>query len=269
MTTTTEEKLGTTTIRVQQNNDGTFSGTTIAKGRRGEVLHDDDRDRLLARLRNQAGTLEPNYYGMEGAISRFLEFMPGGFEGERNLEQEREYKMKAHRALSAVVPLADAATAEHDEARRVRAASVWINLLSPYESMHLKEAMEGQMGGAFLRAAAKFAAGDIGAGAQGMRLAMKAHGPLTWPIATYFPFLWDPEHHMFLKPTVTQDYAQRIGHRFQYDYESEIRPDVYESLLDLTNQTKTAIAHLKPRDNIDVQSFIYVIGGYGDADRPE
>lgn len=261
--------MGKTTIRIQPNKDGTFSGRTIAKSKGGEILHDVDRDRLITRLLNQAGTLEPNYFGVEGAISRFLEFMPGGFSGERNLQQEREYKLKAHRTLSKTLPLAKAATADNDQARGIRAASVWINLLSPYESMHLKEAMEGPVGGAFLRAAAKFAAGDIGAGAQGMEAAMKAHGPLTWPIATYFPFLWEPTRNMFLKPTVTRDYAERIGHRFQYDYDSEIRTDVYESLLDLTDQTMTAIAALKPRDNIDVQSFIYVIGGYGDADRPK
>lgn len=265
---TFEEKYGRSTLRWQPNKNGGFSGAVISAGKRGEVLHDDDRERLLVRLRNQAGKLEPNYVGTDGAIARFLEFMPGGFEGERNLQQEREYKTKAHEALNAVVPASAAEAATDAEARTVRTAPVWINLLSPYESMHLKEAMEGPNGAAFLRAAARFAAGSFAAGAQGMRTAMKAHGPLTWPIATYFPFLWDPTDHMFLKPTVTRDFAERIGHRFQYDYDSHIEPGVYESLLDLVAQTKQAIGALKPRDNIDVQSFIYVVGGYGEADRP-
>jgi hypothetical protein len=135
--------------------------------------------------------------------------------------------------------------------------------------MHLKEALEGPSGPAFLRSAAKFAAGNYNAGCQGMHQAMKAHGPTTWPIVTYFPFLWDPHHHMFLKPVVTCDFAERIGHPFQYVYTSELGREVYESLLELTEHTKEAIASLEPRDNIDVQSFIWVVGSYTDADKPK
>jgi hypothetical protein len=235
----------------------------------GGIIHDQDEGHLLARLRNEAGKLEPNYFGIEAAIARFLEFMPGGFEGEHNLRQERDYKLRAHENLNAVLTAEQAAEATAEDAQRVRAAAVWINLLSPYESMHLKEAMEGPSGPAFLKAAAKFASGNVNAAAEGLRQAMKRHGAFTWPIATYFPFLWDPHRHMFLKPTVTRDFAERIGHRFQYDYDPVATQEVYDCLLDLTEHTRQAIAALKPRDNIDVQSFIWVVGGYTEADRPE
>jgi len=266
---TSEEKIGKTIIRWQANKDGSFSGTTILGTKRGEILSDGDEARLKQRLRVEAGKLHPHYFGMDGAIARFLQFMPGAFEGERNFREERDYKVKAHKALTTVLPQHRAEQASGDDALKVRAAPVWINLLSPYESMHLKEAMEGPNGAAFLRAAAQFAGGDLGGGAEGMRKAMKAHGALTWPIATYFPFLWDPARHMFLKPEVTRDFAERIGHPFQYDYASDIRADVYQSLLELTEQSRLALASLKPRDHIDVQSFIFVIGGYADTDKAE
>lgn len=269
MSGTSEEKLGKSIIRWQPNKDGTFSGAVITSGKRGEVLSDEDEQRLLTRLRNEAGKLEPNYFGINGAIARFLRFMPGGFEGERNLGQEREYKLRAHRQLNEVLPLDRAREGTAEDAARLRAAAVWINLLSPYESMHLKEALEGPSGPAFIRGAATFAEGDVDAGSEGMRQAMKRHGPFTWPIATYFPFLWQPDRHMFLKPTVTRDFAERIGHRFQYDYDPVARRDVYESLLDLAEETRTAISELNPRDNIDVQSFIYVVGGYREEDAPD
>lgn len=266
---TREQQLGKQTIRWQPNKDGSFSGVVVSSGKTSEVFHDDDEDRLLTRLRNEAGKLEPNYFGMDGAVARFLKFMPGGFAGERNLRQEREYKIKAHNTLNAILTAERAADATVDDALKVRQATVWINLLSPYESMHLKEAMEGPAGPAFLQSAAKFAAGDVDAGAIGMRQAMKAHGPLTWPIATYFPFLWDPLSQMFLKPSVTCDFAERIGHEFQYVYSSEISRGVYQGLLDLTEDTRKAISALQPRDNIDVQSFIWVVGGYTEADLPK
>ena len=206
---------------------------------------------------------------MDEAIARFVKFMPGGFEGEQNLLTEREYKEQAHKKLNTVLTAEQAAEATAEDAARVRSAAVWINLLSPYESMHLKEAIEGPSGSAFLRSASKFAAGDYNAGCAGMHQAMKSHGPVSWPIVTYFPFLWDPHRHMFLKPMVTRDFAERIGHPFQYAYTSELRREVYDSLLDLTDETRKAIDHLRPRDNIDVQSFIWVVSSYTEAEMPE
>lgn len=73
---------------------------------------------------------------------------------------------------------------------------------------------------------------------------------------------------MFCKPTVTQDFAQRIGHPFQYVYDPEITERVYMSLMDLAEHTLAATRRLGAEDYIDVQSFIYVVGGYTEQDRP-
>ena len=75
---------------------------------------------------------------------------------------------------------------------------------------------------------------------------------------------------MFLKPTVSVDFAERVGHPFSHVYEPRIKMDVYDSLLDLTRRTEMELADLCPRDRIDIQSFIWVIGGsYDDeAARP-
>ena len=85
---------------------------------------------------------------------------------------------------------------------------------------------------------------------------------------TYLPSLWRPEEHIFLKPMATLDFAQRVGHRFQYDYRADATPDVYESLLDLFAQTRAALVSLpdaEQMDGIDVQSFIWVVGAYDKA----
>jgi hypothetical protein len=83
-----------------------------------------------------------------------------------------------------------------------------------------------------------------------------------WTVVTYLPFLWRPEKHMFLKPEVTKDFAARVGHRFASDYEPRLNIGVYDSLLDLVTKTAQELSDLKPRDRIDVQSFIWVVGGY-------
>jgi len=73
---------------------------------------------------------------------------------------------------------------------------------------------------------------------------------------------------MFLRPTVTRDYASRVGHRFAYEYQGALDFSVYESLLDLVDQTARELAELEPRDRIDVQSFIWVVGAYDKEKHP-
>ena len=86
----------------------------------------------------------------------------------------------------------------------------------------------------------------------------------------HLPFLWRPEEHMFLKPEVTKDFAARVAHRFAMDYQARLDFSVYESLLDLVSKTAAELAQLKPRDRIDVQSFIWVVGDYKeDSEQPQ
>jgi hypothetical protein len=265
---TKSEHYGKATLRWQASKEGGFAGIVIADGRRGDVLTDEIEERLLARLRNEAGKLEPNYVGMDGAIARFLEFMPGGLRGERSVSEEREYKLAASRELNSVLPLEAALEATEAEAEAARKARVWLNILSPYESMHMKQVLENSEGPAFLRAAARFASGDYATGTHGMENALKKYGRQSWPKATYFGYLWRPGKNMFCKPTVTQDFAQRIGHEFQYVYDPAISERVYVSLMDLAEHTLAAVRSLDAEDYIDVQSFIYVVGGYREQDRP-
>lgn len=69
---------------------------------------------------------------------------------------------------------------------------------------------------------------------------------------------------MFLKPEVTKDHAARVGHPFASVYEPRLSFEVYASLLDLAERTDTELHDLKPRDLIDIQSFVWVVGGYRD-----
>lgn len=67
---------------------------------------------------------------------------------------------------------------------------------------------------------------------------------------------------MFLKPEVTKDFATRVGHPFAAQYESRLSLTVYEGLLDLAAKTERELHELAPRDRIDLQSFIWVVGDY-------
>jgi hypothetical protein len=81
---------------------------------------------------------------------------------------------------------------------------------------------------------------------------------LTWPLATVFGFIAQPETHIFLKPTVTRVAATEYG--FDFLYRSRPSWDTYSSLLAFADEIRRDLHDLRPRDLIDIQSFIWVLG---------
>jgi hypothetical protein len=136
------------------------------------------------------------------------------------------------------------------------------NMLSPFEKMRIKDVLHGPRADDFVRAAARFALDGGKANLAAMEQALKPHDNAKWTVATYLPYLWRPDFHMFLKPEATQDFATRVGHRFASDYQARLHLPVYESLLDLVDKTAAELSDLAPRDRIDIQSFIWVVGNY-------
>ena len=81
---------------------------------------------------------------------------------------------------------------------------------------------------------------------------------LTWPVATVFGFIAQPETHIFLKPTVTRLAAEEYG--FDFRYRSRPSWETYSSLLEFGREIGDALHDLRPRDLIDIQSFVWVLG---------
>ena len=81
---------------------------------------------------------------------------------------------------------------------------------------------------------------------------------LTWPLVTVFGFIAQPDVHVFLKPNVTR-FAAR-AYDFDFLYASRPNWETYESLLRFTRQLQSDLSDLKPRDMIDLQSFLWVQG---------
>jgi hypothetical protein len=142
------------------------------------------------------------------------------------------------------------------------------NLLSRFEKTRLQDVLRGRSADPFVQAAARFTLNPTTAALLDMERSLRPYDASKWTVVTYLPFLWRPEAHMFLKPEVTKDFAARVGHRFASDYEPRLRLDVYQSLLDLASETEHELADLDPRDRIDVQSFIWVVGDYKEDTEP-
>ena len=81
---------------------------------------------------------------------------------------------------------------------------------------------------------------------------------LTWPLVTVFPFIAQPKTHIFLKPNVTKIAAREYG--FDLEYASKPNFDTYKGLLEFARMVRRDLSDLRPRDMIDLQSFLWVQG---------
>lgn len=199
-----------------------------------------------------------------------LAYFPDGFHDD-DWWSERGYKWHAHKAWRAALDR----DVVHERLQRgehaaIAADAVRIesrtNLLFSFEKMALRDAIRTTEG------ATMFAEGLRdwlwGPGGEEKRFEQwcetVAHLPrrqtrvATWPVITVFGFLARPKVHLYLKPTVTRVAAERYG--WDLDYSARPGWDTYGDLLDFARQVRRDLADLRPRDMIDIQSFLWVNG---------
>lgn len=255
------EQVGKTTVRLLQGGER-YIGAVIPAGGKPAQFEGDDPDVLWRKLLGEVGRAHPDYFGFDGAMLRFLRNFPKGFADEGYAHHERIYKDEAVAKIGGMLPLEAARQAGPEQCAAAVRAFQATNLVFQVEKARIKEVLLGAKGSAFLASAARFADGEPDAGLAGMVDAIGVSSQPSWPMLTYLPFMWRPDRHIFLKPQVTRDFADRVGHSFGRDYDQGFAPAVYDSLLDLADETHREIASLQPRDLIDVQSFIWVVGTY-------
>jgi hypothetical protein len=205
------------------------------------------------------------------ARRRFLEFFPDGFRDETYVDTERSYKWNAHRdwvdAFGAGQMAEMVAAGEFREvANRAVRIEARTNLLFSFEKMALRDALKSPAG------ARSFATGLndwlYGSGSERDRFEawVTTVGSLprhqtrvrTWPVVTIFGFLARPKVHIYVKPTVLRTAADRYG--FDLDYRSTPSWETYSSVLDLARTVRRDVGDMYPRDMIDIQSYLWVLG---------
>jgi len=82
-------------------------------------------------------------------------------------------------------------------------------------------------------------------------------GAAKWPILTVYRFLLHPQTDVLIKPENLRNAAEVA--RFEINYRSELNWTTYHSVVAFYQHIRTAIADLDPKDNIDVQNFIWCI----------
>jgi hypothetical protein len=219
------------------------------------------------------GSTRPGTRGANACRRKFLRFFPGGFRDATYLEWERDYKWETHqrwnevlsqpefRALLRKQQFAEVATRAIRVEQRSRHSMIF-----SFEKMALRDAVRSAAG------ARDFAEGlyellhGRGSEERGFErwietlasLPRKQTRVLTWPLATVFGFIAQPDRHIFMKPLVTRAAARAYG--FDLAYASRPSWATYARLLEFAATVRRDQRDLRPRDMIDLQSFIWVQG---------
>ena len=204
---------------------------------------------------------------------KFLRQFPGGFRDPLYLDWERDYKWETHLRWHEALPrdkfrrlLRDGQAAEvAARALRVEQRSRHSMLFS-FEKMALRDALRSPEG------VRDFAHGlyDYLHGRGGLErrferwvetidgLPRRQTRVLTWPLVTVFGFIAQPLEHMFMKPNTIRAAARAYG--YDLPYQSRPSSETYGSLLAFTELVRRDLRDLRPRDMIDLQSFLWVQG---------
>jgi hypothetical protein len=204
---------------------------------------------------------------------KFLRHFPGGFRDETYLDWEREYKIETHRRWDAALNEAEFRRLLRRKAfDEIAARAVRVeqqsrhSMIFSFEKMALRDAVRSPAGAeGFARGLYQYLHGrarldrrfnawvdEVSA------LPRRQTRVLTWPLITVFGFIAQPRVHLFLKPTVTREAARRYG--FALDYASRPSWATYQRLLQFAVVLRRDLRDLKPRDMVDIQSFIWVQG---------
>jgi hypothetical protein len=202
---------------------------------------------------------------------KFLRFFPGGFQDETYDDWERGYKWRAHErwveALTAAQWRALMRQGHHAEIARIAIGiEARTNLLFSFEKMALRDAVRSSEGARLFAEGLYELLHGRGADARRFEAWIAAVGSLprrqtrvlTWPLVTVFGFIAQPERHIFLKPMVTRRAAEAYG--VEFAYRSTPNWDTYQSLMAFAETIRRDQRTLRPRDMIDLQSFIWVQG---------
>jgi hypothetical protein len=209
---------------------------------------------------------------LASAKRKFLHFFPMGFLDPKYLGDERDYKLAAHNRFEAefssgemenLLKIGDI-TALVKKGAAILSA---VNVLSRFESAAFNDAMRDvEAAREFystllpLLTSSETVAADFQRYADVVNSLPAERGRVaTWPVATILPFLAQPSRYMFLKPEVTQVAAETLA--FDLQYASAPNWTTYSALIRMGNVYLQLLQHMGARDFIDVQSFIYVVGG--------
>lgn len=211
------------------------------------------------------------YQDLPSSQDHFLQAYPGGFSGKKYIDREREYKDEGHTLGIELLnqEVFNQLLQNHnygDITARVLKVVNKLNLLFPNEKMALKDGLKDEKNQEqFAQSLYNLLYGSdvLEIRFEGWIKTLEAIGADKWTTASYFLFVLFPDKYMFVKPTITQAVADMSA--FDIAYTPRLNWNTYSKILNLSNYLMKELHKLKPKDMIDVQSFMWCINQQADS----
>ena len=221
---------------------------------------------VLDNLKTDKSASGIKYQSLTESIQFFLKEYPEGFYGGKYKADERNYKLDAHELASELLNKETfhslLGQEDYTEIRK-RALRVInkTNIVFQHEVMALNNGLDDEA----VRRDFSTALYNLlyGEGA-GLRQRFEAFsdvlgkaGADKWPVISYFLFIRFPDKYMFVKPTIMQHLSDLC--RYEINYKPQLNWLTYKRILEFSEHLFNRLSELKPRDMIDIQSFMWCI----------
>ena len=205
------------------------------------------------------------YQSLAESIQFFLKEYPEGFYGDKYKKDERDYKYEAHKlALELLDKEAFNSLLEQQDYLEIRKRALKVinkkTIISKYEKNSLNNGLDNEK----VQRAFSITLYNLLYGEGELRQRFKAFsdvlekaGADEWPVLSYFLFILFPDKYMFVRPTIMQHLSDLC--RFEINYKPRVNWFTYKRILDFSNYLLHELSGLKPRDMIDIQSFMWCI----------
>jgi hypothetical protein len=229
--------------------------------RRREDWPEIDRDGKRAEAKRNL----PKHF--DKFIREFAAHFPGGLQSPECDGEERHYKLKAgqeaRQELDSGVLDALLSGGKYTEiVQRARRSMARVNLAFPNELMKFGDIPESAHQELAERLVQLVKAGrETPAALERLATTLAPHGAAKWTIVSLLPFLLDPEHWPFVKPTFIERAVSATG--IDVEYQPQPNARTYELIRQLYEVVAITLGDrgFAPRDFIDVQTFLWVASG--------
>ncbi|MBP6915521.1 MAG: DUF3553 domain-containing protein [Syntrophaceae bacterium] len=214
-----------------------------------------------------SGDKEVKYKTISELITKFINIFPKGFYDDNYYKEERDYKIEAHELMLRLLNKSEYdKMLESEEYEEICSRALKIvnktNLIFPNEKMALKDGLKSAENKKMFAVSLfqlLYGQSELSERFSIFAETLYSIEAAKWTTQTYFLFITYPDKYIFMKPSVTQSAADAFA--FELNYSTEINWNSYEKLMRFSQYVSDELSKsgdaLKPRDMIDVQSFIW------------
>jgi hypothetical protein len=209
---------------------------------------------------------DSRYQSLQTSKEMFLRDYPDGFYDQAYLNGERKNKVAAHELAQSLLDPeqleALLGQRDHEEiCKRALKVVNATNLIFPNEKLALKNGLKDPTSRELFSEKLYhllYGKEDIADRFVSFARTLGEIKAAKWTTLSYFLFVVFPDKYIFLKPIVTQMAAELSA--FEINYRPDLNWKTYQSVLDFSEYFRSELKDFKPRDMIDIQSFMWGIG---------